>query len=153
MAIASLPLSDSFALVWSWDPALERGDDEEKFAEDYARCVERLDFSPLIKEGMKPTLFHFRPVPLRELYDAGYGDMEGASLLFRMALVKVENFDGLPPLNKKPSQQYPKLGPLVDRKVVDHLDQLCADLGIGYGHLVSTLGGAVMARLSGVRPK
>ena len=41
------------------------------------------DFAPLLKDGAKPTLFHFRPVSLRELIDGKFGNLEAASLMFR----------------------------------------------------------------------
>lgn len=171
MAITRLPLSDQFGLVWKFDPAVDGDrfvesvaawkalpDEEREKAPDpltaaWLQCVERLDFAPILKEGAKPTMFYFRPVRLRELLDGGYGNLEAASLVFRMALVKVDNFDGLPDLAKKPSQDHKGLGPLVDRKVVDFLDQLCAELGLGYGQLVSELGMAVFNRLMGLSPK
>ena len=171
MAISRLPLSDGFAIVWKHDPSV----DADQYADAttawnalpeeareqtpsplnaaWLQCCETLDFAPMLKEGAKPTLFHFRPVPLRTLLDEGHGTMQASALVFRMALTKVDNFDDLPPLNKKPSQKHPGLGPLVDRKVTDFLDQMCAELGLGYGQLVTELGMAVFNRLMGLSGK
>lgn len=106
--------AQSYSLVYSRDPALDwpvrvEPSDEEGDKAWKARLADwhqKLsvarstgDWSPLLKPGQKPTIFHFRQVPgdvwgaLQRVMD-GLSHLERCALMIRAALVRFE--DGFP---------------------------------------------------------
>jgi hypothetical protein len=154
LALSALPLSDSFALVWEHDPALDR--DRENFDHEYQVCVETLDWSRLCKEGEKPTLFHFRPMKdavQRALLDMGPGNLTGLSLAFRACLVRVENFPSCPNVTRKKDPAYPSLGELATDEVIEFLRPIPLAVGQTSGSIVTALGALALNRCLGLSPK
>ncbi len=154
MALSALPLSDSFALVWEFDPALDRS--REDFDHEYQVCVETLDWDRICIEGQKPTLFHFRPMKdsvQRALLDMGVGNMTGLALVFRACLVRVENFPTCPTVRRHRDNAYPQLGELAGDDVVEYLRPLSIPVGQPSGSIVSSLGALALNRCLGLGPK
>lgn len=145
--LTGLPLTDSFALAWEYDEAFDRS--RETFAADFERAVETLDFDPLCLPGQKPTLFVFRPIvgmPGRRLLDAEAGFMERTALAFRMALVRIENGDKIPAVNRVLDPAFGALGPMAQSDLMDFLDGFPLLRGAPFAHLVTSLGGMALAR-------
>jgi hypothetical protein len=109
MALTALPLTDSFPLAWDHDPALDRA--RETFAHDFTVAVDTLDWDALAIPGQRPSLFWFRPLDgqtVIQLIDSGLKPLTQTVLVFRMALVRVENLDGAPPLERVIDPRYPE---------------------------------------------
>ena len=154
MALTALPLTDSFPLAWEWDPALDR--ERPNFDDEYRICVETLDWDRLCIPGQKPTLFHFRPMRdgvQRALLDMGVGTLSGFALAFRLCLVRVENLDGAPPVERKRDPEHPKLGDMATTKIVDYLFPIPLAVNQQTGSIVTGLGAIVLSRCMGLSPK
>jgi hypothetical protein len=92
-------LQNDYAFIFSGDPALALPEDPEqrKHALDVAR--ETGNWQPLLGQGDPPTVFTLRPLS-GSVYDWWRGECarqrlisaEAATLLVRLAIVKVDNF-------------------------------------------------------------
>jgi hypothetical protein len=156
MALTALPLTDSFALAWEHDPALDR--ERENFDDEYRISVETLDWDRLCKPGEKPTLFHFRAMrgkTQRAVLDMNLGAGIGLALVFRLCLVRVENFNlaQAPEFKRERDASLPHLGDMVSEEFADYLDRLPLVINRPSGALVSSLGGHAWDRCLGIRPK
>ena len=152
MAIASLPLSDSFALIWEHDDALDR--DRETFAHDYRVAFETLNWEPLIRPGKAPTYFHFRVIKMdvqRRLWDAAIGPMERIETGFRLALTRIDNFPGAPDVARKRHPDLRQYGESASMEIVQHLDDCARAAGVDSP--VMALGILALERSKGLSPK
>ena len=175
------PLTDSFTLVYAFDDALDRDrfriegelgedgaplsdDDAEKaarsrYAEEYMRCVEQLDFSSITRPGATPTSFRFRPLSdsdTRKMKRHASGDRDLiAWLTVRMTLEEVTSpTHGLPAkLDRKVDPDYPDLGPIIAVKWMDALGRWSQSLGQVQGDATNDLGIIVAARSTRPSPR
>jgi hypothetical protein len=160
MSLSCLPLSESFALAWEYDPAFDRDakdeDGNSTFEHDYRTACETLNWAKLCRPGQVPTLFHFRPLsgmPWRRLLDHEGGLQEKVALTFRLALVSMENAEGLPEVKRATDLEYPGLGKMASSKLMDALDEMPIRASAPTGHLVSSLGDLVFRRSSNLSPR
>lgn len=154
MALTALPVTDSFALAWEHDPALDR--ERKNFEHEYQIAVETLDWDRLCIPGQKPTLFHFRPMRdsvTRNLIDMGIGNLTGVSLAFRICLTRIENLDGAPKIERRRDGAYPKLGDMASEDIVEFLRPISLGAGQPSGAIVTALGMLAMNRCLGLSPK
>jgi hypothetical protein len=154
LALTALPLSESFALAWEHDPALDRS--RETFSHDYQVAVETLNWEPLCIPGQKPTLFHFRAINgsvLRRLMEGGHGVLTGTEFAFRIGLIRVENFEGCPAVKRGRDPEHPGYGDMAGQDVLNVLDEVPKLLGQPAGSLVAALGDLVIKRSTGFDPK
>jgi hypothetical protein len=143
------PLTDSFAIAYAHDPAFDVTRDG--FAEEYARCVERLDFSSITLPGQTPTLFHFRALRGSQLHRLRSYNLQGDSawawLVFRLCLVRVEaGGPELEKIDRIADPEYKELGPIVSPKWVDMAAGISVALGRHAGELLDMLGAIVLMR-------
>jgi hypothetical protein len=146
---------------WSGDPAFEQAPEnatEKQLAEHAKRieaCRDHAKWDSMLVEGGSPTKFVMAPVDRniwREICDRGQlpasserriGDHMLAALLFRLALTKIENLDGVEVKRTRDA----KWGwVMAQAEIVTILDEY--NPGI-----VGELGSAVYERLIGPSPK
>jgi hypothetical protein len=151
MALPVRPLTEGFALAYAWDPAFES--DRDGYLEEYRRCVETLDFSPLLRAGEQPTLFHFRPLKASELRKLDLGNVgQAAYLAFRLCLARIENGGSLEKIDRAVDPGHVELGKILSVRCTDVIDALPVALGRPVGDLITDLGVAVLGRCGDTRP-
>lgn len=174
MGLAHLrPLTDSMALVYSFDPGLDRpppvGDDLKGEAREAAEkalneflnafrvASERLDFSPIMKSGETLTMFHFRPLSdaeIRRVRALPLSNEQLAALTVRLCLERVENGgDLLSKIERKSDPEFPGLGKLATAAYMEVLGALSTALDRPRGDLTNELGAAVFLRSLNLDPK
>lgn len=134
------------------DEQRARTPEPESFDAAYRRCVERLDFAEITKQGERPTFFVLAPIDglmVRRLVDR-YGDVtpeklgaEGLSIVLRIGLITIENWPDAPDIEKKPEQPW---GLLVPQQAIDDIDRVAVELGGPWGAATSELASLVIAR-------
>jgi len=142
---------------WSGDPAFQprpgkgaSDKDKEAYLKKLEVARDTGNWSEFAIEGLNPTKFTMKQVPgtlLRKLVDrfttGAIGPAELASLLFRAAIIEIENlgFD-----HKIKRVQVADYGALADQETVDMLDAIDVDI-------VTELGIVIRQRAEGASPK
>ena len=174
MSFAPPTLARDYDLISSLDPALDAperagGEDETEWKERFDAWNDRLriarengDWSALLRDGMKPTLFRCRHVPgdkwaMRDRVLAGMGVDEYMGHVVRLAVVGVDNYRldfklklvEHTDLDKKPTG----FGKVADPALVAELAAIRDADGNPVGqHIVNELGALIIARQMGAPP-
>lgn len=156
------PLTETFRIPYQWDPAIDRSSftadgalDEKAFDAAYERCVETLDFSPILLPGKDPTWFVFRALKgseTRRLFDTALGQATLPWLTFRVALQRVDNLSELK-VATAVDHRFPDFGKIVTLETMDALEDVSRACDRGLGELVTSLGTHVFARSMGASGK
>jgi hypothetical protein len=160
------PLTDSFALPYKYDPAFDTdgshhtqpGAKKKKwnYEAEFARCLVTLDFAPITRPGLQPTLFVFRPLRLHEVRrfrDRNAGSAIAPWLIFRLCLESVENGGSdLDKLERSIDGEYPDVGMLLGLKQTEALDDVPRLHGRPVGELITQLGDEVFRRSTQLSP-
>jgi hypothetical protein len=130
------PQTERLVLAWSGDPAFNvakfevKGKWTEKSAAAWSAAfrvaTETLDYTPLLKPGETPTLFHFLPMAfmqrqrLLDRYSLSLGNVADA-MIWRMCLLDVEGWpEGAPSLVERAvDAQAPELGNVLAEEIVE----------------------------------
>ena len=140
---------------WSGDPAFVQPDDTDESRAEHTTKVKRAretgDWSPLVIEGQRPTLFVMRQVRSTQKNWIGdqyrrekIGDLVLLELFFRCALVKIVD-SGIKTLDEFKHANHPELGPICPDKVIDTLGEINPSL-------VSELASASIEKVRNLNP-
>lgn len=138
------------------DPAFdhERYEDGEagakRFAEDFQRCIETQDYTPLCKPGQTPTLFVFRPLKFSEvdrIVSMQLGN-RATTVIFRLCLRSIQDASLAGEIKRTTDPEFKELGAIASQPWLDDLVAKVGDFDF-----VHSLGDLVFARSKAPSPK